>query len=184
MASIDLEQSSSLHPKPKSAAQSSQESIPRWLQNMGSKEDFEPFCEDVTALARPSPACTNSSESSIGASLERVMLFKKLWKHSTEDNNLMLYGFRRFKTSHLLNLRYLEDEISNLDHQIYQIGLHSGCELGERDRLGLRYSKRDSAPPEKLLVSQELVLKLRHLIIEYGKLRNERERRYVTKGNR
>ena len=96
--------------------------------------------------------------------------FKKLWKHSTEDNNLTLYGFRRFKTSHLLNLRYLEEEISRVDHEIYQAGLRSGCEPGERDRLGLRYSKTDpSSSKGEKLISSELILKLRSLLKDYGR---------------
>jgi hypothetical protein len=42
---------------------------------------------------------------------------------STADNNLTLHGFRRFKTTHLLNLRYLEDEVAQMDHTLYQAGL-------------------------------------------------------------
>ena len=96
--------------------------------------------------------------------------FKKLWKHSTEDNNLTLYGFRRFKTSHLLNLRYLEEEISRVDHDIYQAGLRSGCVPGERDRLGLRYSKMDpSSQRNNEIFDTELILKLRSLLKDYGK---------------
>ena len=45
--------------------------------------------------------------------------FPLLWQRSTEDNNLALHGFRRFKTTHLLNLRFLEEEIADLDHAIY-----------------------------------------------------------------
>jgi hypothetical protein len=42
---------------------------------------------------------------------------------STADNNLTLHGFRRSKTTHLLNLRYLEDEVAQIDHTLYQAGL-------------------------------------------------------------
>ena len=97
--------------------------------------------------------------------------FKRLWKHSTEDNNLTLYGFRRFKTSHLLNLRYLEEEISRVDHDIYQAGLRSGCVPGERDRLGLRYSKRDpNSSQGNEIFNNKLISDLRTLLKEYGKV--------------
>ena len=102
---------------------------------------------------------------------DSIATFKRLWKHSTEDNNLTLYGFRRFKTSHLLNLRYLEEEISRVDHDIYQAGLRSGCVPGERDRLGLRYSKMDSSPPQgNEIFNTGLILKLRSLLKDYGKI--------------
>jgi len=43
--------------------------------------------------------------------------FKEVLEHNTEDNNLTLHGFRRFKTTHLVNLRFLEEEIAELDHK-------------------------------------------------------------------
>jgi hypothetical protein len=46
-------------------------------------------------------------------------LFCKLWPRITSDDNLTLHGFRRFKTTHLLNLRFLEEEIAELDHVVY-----------------------------------------------------------------
>jgi len=97
-------------------------------------------------------------------------LFEKVWAKSTEDNNIALYGFRRFKTSHLVNLRFLEEEIAKLDHDIYQIGLKSANrDVSGRDRLGFRFSKRDSNVPEETeFVIQEMILKLRSLLKEYG----------------
>jgi len=38
---------------------------------------------------------------------------------STADNNLTLHGFRRFKTTYLLNLRFLEEEIAQMDYTLY-----------------------------------------------------------------
>jgi hypothetical protein len=45
--------------------------------------------------------------------------FRGHWQSSTTDSNLTLHVFRRFKTTHLLNLRFLEGEIADLDHVIY-----------------------------------------------------------------
>lgn len=91
------------------------------------------------------------------------------WRSSTDDNNITLHGFRRFKTSHLLNLRFLENEIAELDHSIYQAGLSLGQGVSLKDRLGLRYAKIDDELPDpSVLVNQELILKLRDLLRQYG----------------
>ncbi|KAH6648135.1 hypothetical protein BKA67DRAFT_524118 [Truncatella angustata] len=76
-----------------------------------------------------------------------VEQFRQFWPRITDDNNLTLHGFRRFKTTHLLNLRFLEEEIAQIDHAIYQSGLGLGHEPSVRDRLGLKESKRDSEVP-------------------------------------
>ncbi|KAH8590503.1 hypothetical protein B0O99DRAFT_551996 [Bisporella sp. PMI_857] len=95
-------------------------------------------------------------------------LFPRLWRCSTTDNNLSLYGFRRFKTSHLLNLRFLEEEVAELDHKIYQAGLSLGLEPTPSDRLGLRHSKIDAnAPRMDDTIHTELVLQLRSTMKEY-----------------
>ena len=73
--------------------------------------------------------------------------FRELWPCVTADSNFTLHGFRRFRTSHLLNLRFLENEIAELDHIIYQAGLSLGNPLSSRDRLGLKHSKRDANVP-------------------------------------
>ncbi|KAH8691088.1 hypothetical protein GQ44DRAFT_754052 [Phaeosphaeriaceae sp. PMI808] len=70
--------------------------------------------------------------------------FRKYWEISTDDNNLTLHGFRRFKTTHLLNLRFLESEVAELDHTIYQAGLSLGLAPSPTDRLGLKHSNRDA----------------------------------------
>lgn len=97
-------------------------------------------------------------------------LFEKVWASSTEDNNLTLYGFRRFKTTHLLNLRLLEEEIDRVDHQIYQAGLKLGMDPTPADRLGLKHCKKDehALRPEDVM-DKELILKLRDLLRQYGK---------------
>ena len=44
-------------------------------------------------------------------SSETSRLVRKIWSNVTDDNALTLYGFRRFRTTHLLNPRLLETEI-------------------------------------------------------------------------
>ncbi|KAF4837208.1 hypothetical protein CGCTS75_v001428 [Colletotrichum tropicale] len=105
--------------------------------------------------------------------------FRAHWKTSTVDDNVTLYGFRRFKTTHLLNLRFLESEIAQIDHAIYQAGLNSGVRPTPRDRLGLKSSIRDEHVSDpSTLIDRNLILKLRSLLMEYGechrtKLTNE-----------
>lgn len=96
-------------------------------------------------------------------------VFGRNWQAASADSDLTLYGFRRFKTSHLLNLRFLEHEIAELDHTIYQAGLTLGIAHAPGNKLGLNYCKRDS----KISVigetiTEELVLRLRDLLKQYG----------------
>lgn len=96
-------------------------------------------------------------------------LFRKFWLQVTDDNNLTLYGFRRFRTAQLLNLRFLEQEIGELDHQIYQAGMKLGHTPSSTDRLGLRYGKRDvDARGVDEVVNQCLVARLHELLQKYG----------------
>jgi hypothetical protein len=96
-------------------------------------------------------------------------IFRSCWATSTADNNLTLHGFRRFKTTHLLNLRFLEVEIAKMDHIIYQAGLSLECSPSSTDRLGLKHSKRDSNTPNiNDTITPEFILKLRDLIRQYG----------------
>ena len=95
-------------------------------------------------------------------------LFKRLWPEITDDNRLTLFGFRRFRTSHLLNLRYLEDEIHHVDREIYQAGLKLGWSLPKEDRLGIRHSKQDIDARTPESIDRDLVLKLRGLLKSYG----------------
>ena len=104
-------------------------------------------------------------------SKEIARSFPKLWSNITDDNALTLYGFRRFRTTHLLNLRLLETEIDKIDHKIYQAGLSLGLPSTSADKLGLKHSKRDGhAPSPEEVLKPELVLKLRQLLKEYGML--------------
>ncbi|KAI2617737.1 hypothetical protein GGR54DRAFT_606722 [Hypoxylon sp. NC1633] len=94
--------------------------------------------------------------------------FSTHWQSSTADSNLTLHGFRRFKTTHLLNLRFLEAEIAELDHAIYQAGLSLDIPPSTTDRLGLKHSKRDKDVPEfDDAAIKQLVLRLRGLLQQY-----------------
>ncbi|KAH7412154.1 hypothetical protein DE146DRAFT_271549 [Phaeosphaeria sp. MPI-PUGE-AT-0046c] len=98
-----------------------------------------------------------------------VDAFRNCWVASTADNNLTLHGFRRFKTTQLLNLRFLENEIADMDHTIYQAGLSLDLSPSPGDRLGLQHSKRDADVPKiNDIITQEFISKLRHLIKEYN----------------
>lgn len=103
------------------------------------------------------------------ASAKLPAKFRKHWQTATDDHNLTLHGFRRFKTAHLLNLRFLEDEIAEMDHTIYQAGLSLNIDYSPSDRLGLKHSRRDTiVPPIESTVTKELVLQLRGLLQQYG----------------
>lgn len=100
---------------------------------------------------------------------ETAKLFCKLWPRVTDDNNLVLHGFRRFKTTHLLNLRFLEQEIAELDHTIYHAGLSLGYTPSPCDRLGLKHCTIDpNVPALNDTITREQVLRLRTLLQQYG----------------
>ena len=101
--------------------------------------------------------------------MEAIASFRKAWRLVTDDNYLTLFGFRRFRTAHLLNLRFLEEEIDKIDHQIFQAGLRHGNTPNTIDRLGLKHAKRDLDPQgAEEIISQKLVTKLRDLLKQYG----------------
>lgn len=113
-----------------------------------------------------------STQSPVREPLGRTDLasaFRKCWVASAADNNLTLHGFRRFKTTQLLNLRFLENEIADMDHTIYQAGLGLGLNPSPGDRLGLARSKRDADVPKvDDVITQEFILKLRDLTKQYS----------------
>lgn len=114
-----------------------------------------------------SPQCSHDNSPEADGKAKQ---FLKHWQSSTDANNITLHGFRRYKTTHLMNLRYLEDEISVLDHKIYQAGMNFGPDPGPYDRLGLKHAKRDmNVPDVKEVTNQNFILKLRELIQQYGK---------------
>lgn len=101
--------------------------------------------------------------------LEAFNSFRKAWPNVTDDNYLTLFGFRRFRTAHLLNLRFLEEEIDRIDHQMFQAGLKLDHSPRTIDRLGLEHAKMDMKPQGvDEIISKELVTKLRELLKQYG----------------
>lgn len=99
----------------------------------------------------------------------RLTNFHKIWETATNDHDLTLYGFRRFKTTHLLNLRFLEEEIAELDHVLYQAGLAFGTDHSPANRLGLKYCQKDvNVPKPADIITDDLVRKVRGLVREYG----------------
>ncbi len=115
-----------------------------------------------------SPTVSRSRSASL---TNRTDAFRKCWITSTDDNNLTLHGFRRFKTTHLLNLRLLEREIAEMDHTVYQAGLSLGLNPSPTDRLGLKHCQKDAdAPSPDVAITEEFVLKLRDLLRQYGRV--------------
>lgn len=108
------------------------------------------------------------------AKVERVLSpmasrFSQSWPIATADSNVTLHGFQRFKTTHLINLRLLEQEIAEMDRKLYQAGLSLGHDISAADRLGLKTARRDSdATCANETITDEFVEKLRRLISQYG----------------
>ncbi|CZR51491.1 uncharacterized protein PAC_01367 [Phialocephala subalpina] len=101
-------------------------------------------------------------------SIQHFDHFPRIWQRSTMDNNISLHSFRRFKTTHLINLRFLEEEIADVDRRIYQAGLSLGLEPTSADRIGLKACRRDTNVPKvKETINPSLILHLRSMIKEY-----------------
>ena len=132
-------------------------------------------CEDSTSHPKNS-ANSRQDENEEHADVEQNhynLLFRSFWSDVTSDNRLTLFGFQRYRTTHLFNLRFLEAEINEINHKLYQTGLQLDSTFdGQRalNRLGLRQAKRDTDRREvEYVVDRALVLRLRSLIKEYGK---------------
>lgn len=99
-------------------------------------------------------------------------IFTKVWREITSDNHLTLFGFQRYRTAHLLNLRFIEAEIGKIDHELYQAGLQLHPPLDREhtlDRLGLKQAKRDNVPNKvEEVVDKKTIMRLRRLVKEYG----------------
>ena len=122
----------------------------------------------ATAASNDKPGANDDSTQRKMRS-ETALLFRDLWSNVTDENALTLFGFRRFRTTHLLNLRLLVTEIDKIDHEIYQASLSLGLPSTSADKLGLRNSKRDErAPSPEEILRPELVSKLRQLLREYS----------------
>jgi len=84
---------------------------------------------------------------------------------------LTLFEFRKYRTTHLLNLRFLKAEIDKIDHGLYQADLQLDQSLDREhiiDRLGLKQAKKDSKRMKvEKVVNKALIMRLRRLIKEY-----------------
>ncbi|KAH0425416.1 hypothetical protein CcaCcLH18_10964 [Colletotrichum camelliae] len=93
--------------------------------------------------------------------------FRAHWQSSTADEDVTLYGFSRFRTIHLLNLRFLEGEISELNRLVYQAGQSLSEVPPSRKRLGIDSRWSGMAPEPSKIMNRELVMKLRDLLRQY-----------------
>ncbi|KAF3797992.1 hypothetical protein GCG54_00003892 [Colletotrichum gloeosporioides] len=101
--------------------------------------------------------------------------FRAHWESSTADEDVTLYGFSRFRTIHLLNLRFLEGEISELNRLVYQAGKSLSKVPPSRARLGIDSRWSDASPEPSKIINQELVTKVRDLLRQYGAHENTDE---------
>lgn len=96
--------------------------------------------------------------------------FRSHWRTATNDSELSLFCFRRFRTAHLLNLRFLENEITRVDHEIYQAGLQVEIDPESEDKLWLRNATKDAnVLPIEDIITRTRLQELRALLKEYGK---------------
>ncbi|TEY29168.1 hypothetical protein BOTCAL_0965g00040 [Botryotinia calthae] len=119
-------------------------------------------------ISSKEPDITTDDHTSLLEELELADNFRTYWKSATDGNNLSLFCFRRYRSIHLVNLRFLEDEIAKLDREIYQAGLQLDIEPGSKDRMKLRSATRDKEVPSiEQTITKPCVLKLRELLKEY-----------------
>ncbi|KAK2049425.1 hypothetical protein LZ31DRAFT_514319 [Colletotrichum somersetense] len=93
--------------------------------------------------------------------------FHAHWQSSTADEDVTLYGFSRFRTIHLLNLRFLEDEISELNRLVYQAGLSLSENPPSRKRLDMEFRWDGMSSEPSKTINHKLVTKLRDLLRQY-----------------
>jgi hypothetical protein len=104
--------------------------------------------------------------------------FPRVWQEATSDNTFTLHGFRRFRTSHLLNLRFLEQGLADLDRQFFQAGLALRQPDRPLNKLGLNEAKIDQVAAGanlSLSIDQESIDKLRELVARYGNLSSPKD---------
>ena len=117
-------------------------------------------CCDKMAAQKESPQETTLTASD---------LFPDIWNDATSDIRLTMFGFRRFRTTQLINLRYLEKELEKVDRAIYQAGLQLPQHVPELDRLGLKHAQRDvTTQPMEATINEDLIIRLRSLTKEYS----------------
>jgi len=112
--------------------------------------------------------CKTASNSIPPEDMKVREMFRTAWPDITSPEPPTLFGFRRFRTSHLLNLRILEKEIIAIDHTVYQAGLSLGSEVRSDDRLALASAQKDADGKGLPLIDRELIMQLRDLLQQYG----------------
>lgn len=125
-----------------------------------------PHTESGEQIDDACPSTQATSERELGI----LAAFVKVWRIATADKNMTMHGFRRFKTSHLVNLRLLEHELEQLDREVFQAGMKLDAPISKIDRLGLGKSQRDrDAKAASEVINRNTVMRLRRLVQEYGK---------------
>jgi hypothetical protein len=110
-------------------------------------------------------------DASIANPVNDPLNFVKNWKICTSPERVSLFGFRRFQTSQLLNLRFLEEEIADLDEDMYHAGLKLATPDRRNDRLGLRGAQRLADDGENvIIVTPAKVQRLRAVLKDYSKI--------------
>lgn len=101
-------------------------------------------------------------------SFNYILGFPDHWRSSTSLEEVSLFGFRRFRTSQLLNIRFLEDEISAIDREIYQAGLQLPPQYTSSSYENVRKDPNAAGPHE--VITETTVHRLRTLLKQYSKL--------------
>jgi hypothetical protein len=120
-----------------------------------------------TVQSQQQPECTTASDSTRTEDVEVREMFRTAWPAITSPTPA-LFGFRRFRTSHLLNLRILEKEILAIDNTVYQAGWSLGAEVRNNDRLALANAQKDADAKGLPSIDKELITRLRDLLRQYG----------------
>ncbi|KAI1299003.1 hypothetical protein F5Y03DRAFT_408947 [Xylaria venustula] len=95
--------------------------------------------------------------------------FVRHWeKVLTADNSLTRHRVRRSKTAHLINLRFLEEDIAALNDVIVQAGINTRLDTSSSDRLGRTHSQSVTENPRVEKSLREKLWKRRRLIGEFS----------------
>jgi hypothetical protein len=95
-------------------------------------------------------------------------LFRKFWPVITDDNPLTLFGFRRFRTVHLLNLRFLEDELTAINRKLMVAGESLDIPLPPKNKLGLGHGTQRDPSELNPVLDREFFSNMRRTVRDYG----------------
>jgi hypothetical protein len=94
--------------------------------------------------------------------------FRRFWPTATDDNRLTLFGFRRFRTVHLLNLRFLEDELTDINRKLCIAAEVLDIPLPPKNKLGLRHGTPRDPSEWNAALDREFFGNMRRVVKEYG----------------